>query len=137
MSDPTEPRASERALLPRDVTDPLLWRLAVDVATAHQLGPDDRCVNLQCAGQSGPCVAARMAQRAMRFSRRPKPQPRPLPQATDAWERTPQRPVRDSGGFVGWFTARITATATHLRVRMPQRLPRRIPGATLTAAYAA
>lgn len=137
MFDPTEPRPSERALLPRDVTDPLLWRLAVDVATAHQLGPDDRCINLQCADQSGACVAARMAQRAMRLSRRPEPRPRPLPQAAPVGERTPQQPVRDSGGFVGWFTARIIATASGLRLRIPQRLPRRVPGATLTAAYAA
>ncbi|MEU5554279.1 hypothetical protein ABZ738_31360 [Micromonospora sp. NPDC047793] len=132
MSDPTAPRPSDRALLPSNVTDPLLWRLAVDVATAHQLGPDDRCVNLQCADQSGPCRAARMAQRAMRSSRTPNPRPQRLPHAA-VRERTPQRPVRDCGGFVGWFTARVTATTTHLR----QRLPRRVPGATLTAAYAA
>ncbi|MGC4857119.1 hypothetical protein ACLQ24_28050 [Micromonospora sp. DT4] len=129
MSDPSEPRPSERALLPSDVTDPLLWRLAVDVATAHQPGPDNRCVNLQCADQSGPCVAARMAQRAMRSSRAPKPRPQRLPHAA-VRERTPQGPVRESGGFIGWFTARITATTTHLR----ERLPRRVPGATLTAA---
>lgn len=135
MSDSSEPRPSELALLPRDVTDRLLWRLAVDVATAHQFGSDNRCVNLQCVNQSGPCVAARLAQRAMRLSRTPLPQPQRLPQPA-APRRSPQRPGRDSGGFVGWFTARITATAAHLRERMPQRLPRRVPGATLTA-YAA
>ncbi|RNH98127.1 hypothetical protein EEZ25_27940 [Micromonospora aurantiaca] len=132
MPDRSRIRPSHRALLPSDVTDPLLWRLAVDVLTAHQPGPGDQCANLQCADQVGPCSAARQAQRAMRAARRPR-----LPQPTPSRERAPQRPVRNSGGFVGWFTAGLAATATHLRSRIPQRLPRRVPGATLTAAYAA
>ncbi|MEW2382398.1 hypothetical protein AB0873_09955 [Micromonospora sp. NPDC047707] len=39
-------RLSTQAVLPDDVTDPLLWRLAFDVASAHQ--PDERgdCRNL-------------------------------------------------------------------------------------------
>ncbi|WP_240742289.1 hypothetical protein [Micromonospora zingiberis] len=64
-------------------------------------------------------------------------QPPHLPQPTPTREPAPQRPVRDSGGFVGWFTAALAATATHLRTQIQQRLPRRVPGATLTAAYAA
>ncbi|WP_428962985.1 hypothetical protein [Micromonospora fluostatini] len=122
--------------MPRDVTDPLLWRLAVDVLTAHQTGPDSRCVNLQCADQgAGPCVAARHAQQAVRTARAAAPQPPGLPQpAAGSRERAPQRRPRDSGGFVGWFTAGLAVTATRLRSRSPQRLPRRVPGATLTAA---
>ncbi|MFD0973004.1 hypothetical protein [Plantactinospora endophytica] len=120
--------------MPTDVTDPLLWRLAVDVLTAHQPGPDGRCVNLQCADHVGPCVAAGWAQRAMRAARTPPPH-QGLVAVTRG--RVPQRHVRDAGGFVGWFTARLAVTATHLRSRIPQRLPRRVPGATLTAAYAA
>lgn len=136
MLERSRTRPSHRALVPDNVTDPLLWRLAVDVLTAHQPGPDGRCVNLQCADQVGPCRAARLAQRAMRLSRAAVPQPPRLPRPAADRRRAPQRPVRDSGGFVGWFTAGITATAAHLRSRIPQRLPRRVPGATLTAAYA-
>lgn len=135
MSDRSQIRPSHRALVPSDVTDPLLWRLAVDVLTAHQPGPGNRCANLQCADQSGPCSAARQAQRAMRAARAAQsphlPQPAPTP------ESAPQRRAGDSGGFVGWFTAGIAATAMRLRTRIPQRLPRRVPGATLTAVYAA
>ncbi|MEV0005652.1 hypothetical protein AB0H28_25675 [Micromonospora sp. NPDC050980] len=135
MSDRSRIRPSHRALLPSDVTDPLLWRLAVDVLTAHQPGPGDRCANLQCADQAGPCSAARQAQRAMGAAR--AAQPTHLPQPAPTREPAPQRPVRDCGGFVGWFTAGVAATATRLRTRIPQRLPRRVPGATLITAYAA
>ncbi|MEU7923233.1 hypothetical protein AB0B47_31895 [Micromonospora zamorensis] len=132
MSDRSRTRPSHSALVPRDVTDPLLWRLAVDVLTAHQPGPGNRCANLQCADQAGPCSAARQAQRAMRAARAtPPPQPAP------AREPTPQRPDRDSLGFVGWFANGLAAAATQLLPRVPQRLPRRVPGATLTAASAA
>ncbi|QOC94375.1 hypothetical protein [Micromonospora craniellae] len=117
---PDRNRPSRQALLPRDVTDPLLWRLALDVLTAHPTGPDDRCVNLQCADHAGPCVPARRAHRAMRAARTtPAPPPHRV-------TRVPER-------FIGWFTA----TATHLRSRIPQRLPDRIPGAANTAAHAA
>ncbi|RLK24720.1 hypothetical protein DER29_2651 [Micromonospora sp. M71_S20] len=71
----------------------------------------------------------------MRAARATPPAHRPQPVINR--ERVPQRPGRDAGGFVGWFTAGLAATATHLRSRIPQRLPRRIPGATLTPAYAA
>ncbi|MEU7617271.1 hypothetical protein AB0B27_14425 [Micromonospora rifamycinica] len=136
MSDRHRNRPSYRALVPGDVTDRLLWRLAVDVLTAHQPGPDNRCVNLQCAAQgTGPCVAARQAQHAMRTARAAAPPPPPLPQpAVSSREHAPQRRARDVGGFVGWFTAGLAATATHLRSRIPHRLPQRVPGAALTAA---
>ncbi|MEV6377655.1 hypothetical protein [Micromonospora musae] len=135
MSGHSRTRPSDRAIVPSDVTDSLLWRLAVDVLTAHQPGPGDRCVNLQCADQAGPCAAARQAQRAMRAAR--GVQPPHLPHPVPTCEAASQRPYRDSGGFVGWFTAGIATTAKHLRARIPQRLPQRVPGATLTAAYVA
>ncbi|MFG3645066.1 hypothetical protein ACGF3C_32810 [Micromonospora sp. NPDC047762] len=132
MSDRSRTRPSHLALLPRDVTDPLLWRLAVDVLTAHQPGPGNRCVNLQCADQSGPCSAARQAQRAM-CAARAAPPSQPAP----GGEPTPQPPARDALGFVGWFTNGLAAAATHLLPRVPHRLPRRVPGAALTAVCAA
>ncbi|WFE59573.1 hypothetical protein [Micromonospora sp. WMMD712] len=133
MFDRSRSRPSQRALVPSDVTDPLLWRLAVDVLTAHQPGPDNRCANLQCANQVGPCPAARQAQQAMRAARTRMTKP-PLPQPAIAHAPGPQRPARDRGGFVGWFTTGLAATTTHLRARIPQRLPRRVPGATLAVA---
>ncbi|WP_194820934.1 hypothetical protein [Micromonospora sp. S-DT3-3-22] len=137
MSDRSRNRPSHRALVPSDVTDRLLWRLAVDVLTAHQPGPDNRCVNLRCADQgTGPCLAARQAQHAMRAARGAASPPPPVPQpAVTSRPQAPQR--RGASGFVGWFTAGLAATATHLRSRVPHRLPRRIPGAALTASYAA
>ena len=137
MRDRSRTRPSQRALLPRDVTDPLLWRLAVDVLTAHQPGPQDRCVNLQCAGQVGPCPPARRAQQAMRAARAAAPQPPPLAHRALSREHAPRRPLRGPGRFVGWFTTSLAATTTHLRSRIPQRLPRRVPGAAMTAAHAA
>ncbi|BCJ65665.1 hypothetical protein [Polymorphospora rubra] len=127
MSDRSRIRPSHRALVPADVSDPLLWRLAVDVLTAHQPGPDDRCANLQCTGQAGPCPAATRAQQAMRAAR-----------ATTSQVRHHSNPVapvtgraavghrREPGGFIGWFTTGIT--------QLRSRLPRRTPGAALAAA---
>jgi hypothetical protein len=127
-------RPSQRAVVPSDVTDPLLWRLAVDVLTAHQPGPDGRCANLQCADQTGPCAAARQAQRAMRAARAVRPPHRPQPAPTH--EPAPHSQVRDGDGFGGWFTASLALTATPLRARITQRLPRRVPAA-MTTGYAA
>lgn len=52
-------RLSALAALPHDVIDPLLWRLAFDVAAAHQPNERGNCRNLQCLGQRGMCAAAR------------------------------------------------------------------------------
>ncbi|MFF5181344.1 hypothetical protein ACFY2Q_25230 [Micromonospora sp. NPDC000316] len=69
MSDDTSNRPSRRTERPHDVTDPLLWQLAVDVLSAHE--PDDEgfCRNLQCAGQSWPCAARNGAEQSLRLSR--------------------------------------------------------------------
>ncbi|MEU4555728.1 hypothetical protein AB0F55_27270 [Micromonospora violae] len=129
MSDRVRTRPSYRALLPRDVTDPLLWRLAVDVLSAHQPGPGNRCANLRCADQAGPCSAARQAQRAMRAARAARP-----PQPAPTGEPTRQRPARERGGFVGWFTAGIAESTVHPSTRVPQRPSGRVPATTLIAA---
>jgi hypothetical protein len=56
---------------PADVTDPVLWRLAVDVAAHHQPGPNRACAHPFCAGAPWPCHPYRLARRAEQLSRRP------------------------------------------------------------------
>ncbi|MFI0794380.1 hypothetical protein ACH4OY_17110 [Micromonospora rubida] len=51
------------------MTDLLLWRLAYDVAEAHQPDETGRCRNLLCAAQQAPCEALRNAERAMELAR--------------------------------------------------------------------
>ncbi|MDM4783697.1 MULTISPECIES: hypothetical protein [unclassified Micromonospora] len=96
-------RLSALAVVPDDVTDPLLWRLALDVAAAHQPNEHGDCRNLQCAGQRGMCAAARHARRAMTLARRPRlvvAPPRPT--------RDNHRVVREIDSptlFGGWFAS--------------------------------
>ncbi|NBE79890.1 hypothetical protein [Micromonospora rubida] len=51
------------------MTDPLLWRLAYDVAEAHQPDETGRCRSLLCAGQQAPCETLHNAKRAMELAR--------------------------------------------------------------------
>ncbi|MFI7657279.1 hypothetical protein ACIBTW_00220 [Micromonospora parva] len=69
MSDDTSNRPSRTAERPQDVTDPLLWQLAIDVLSAHEPDDEGRCRNLQCAGQSWPCAARNGAEHSLRLSR--------------------------------------------------------------------
>lgn len=69
MSDETSNRPSRRAERPHDVTDPLLWQLAVDVLDAHEPDDEGHCRNLQCAGQSWPCAARTSAEQSLRLAR--------------------------------------------------------------------
>lgn len=57
--------------VPTDVTDIMLWRLAIAVAENHRSDPRDpqRCVNLRCEYETYPCFAARAAEQALRASR--------------------------------------------------------------------
>jgi hypothetical protein len=50
---------------PAEVTDLLLWRLALDVADAHAPVEDGSCSHLLCAGQDWPCEPWQQAQRAL------------------------------------------------------------------------
>ncbi|MEU7799252.1 hypothetical protein AB0J14_18625 [Micromonospora arborensis] len=70
MSDDTSNRPSRHAERPHDVTDPLLWQLAIDVLSAHEPDDEGHCRNLQCAGQSWPCAARNGAEHSLRLSRR-------------------------------------------------------------------
>lgn len=73
MRDPS-PHPSARPPVPDSVGDLLLWRLAVDVAAAHQPGPDGRCTSLLCADHASyPCPAATAAQRAALAAHRRTP----------------------------------------------------------------
>ena len=96
MSGTATPRPSDRIAAPDDVTDPLLWRLAVDVADAHQPGAAGRCGNPLCADQTGPCEALANAERAIAVARGVTPTPRSAAQDTDAQapaDETPDAPI--------------------------------------------
>lgn len=69
MPDTTQVRSSQEAVLPDDVTDPLLWRTAYDVAAAHQPDETGRCPSLLCGGQAAPCGTLTDARRAMDLAR--------------------------------------------------------------------
>ncbi|WP_018800505.1 hypothetical protein [Salinispora arenicola] len=113
-------RLSTLAMLPNDVTDPLLWRLAFDVASAHQPNERGDCRNLQCHGQRGMCAAARAARRAMTAARAPRATaPPPLPHRGRTAVAGPSK-----RSFAGWFTARSPIGVTRPTSR-PEALPRR------------
>ncbi|KAB1937460.1 hypothetical protein F8271_19105 [Micromonospora sp. ALFpr18c] len=69
MSDDTSNRPSRSVERPHDVTDPLLWQLAVDVLSAHEPDDEGHCRNLQCAGQGWPCAARTGAEQSLRLAR--------------------------------------------------------------------
>jgi hypothetical protein len=107
------------AVMPEDVTDVLLWRLAIRVAADHQPDPchPGQCANLRCAREAYPCPPLRDAQRAQGAATRPQ-------------RFTPGR-ARVSGvaavahRFVGWFRpARLTPpAASPASSPLPQRQP--------------
>lgn len=68
MPETNRTRSSQDAVLPRGVTDPLLWRAAYDVAAAHRPDAAGRCSSLLCAGRPAPCEALDGARRAMRLA---------------------------------------------------------------------
>ncbi|WP_406045615.1 hypothetical protein OG799_14745 [Micromonospora sp. NBC_00898] len=90
MPDTTPTRSSRDAVLPDDVTDPLLWRAAYDVAAAHEPDEEGRCPSLLCGHQSAPCEPMVNARRAMRLARAgtsagrgSEPRETPVPRARD------------------------------------------------------
>ncbi|MFC4149818.1 hypothetical protein ACFO0M_26510 [Micromonospora mangrovi] len=88
---------------PDEVTDPLLWKLALAVADAH--APDgDGCANLACAGQGWPCAAWNNAQHALRVARSAPGEPAPAPLRSTPAGSGPVDPI------VGWSTALVPAT---------------------------
>ncbi|MEV1328431.1 hypothetical protein AB0J20_02500 [Micromonospora costi] len=116
-------RLSLLAVIPDDVTDPLLWRLALDVIAAHQ--PDNRgnCRNLQCAGQRGMCDAARTARRAMDLARSARPATTPATTRRAYGHAAVVAP--GSSAFRGWFTtspARPPASSPRRRSPRPASL---------------
>jgi hypothetical protein len=69
MSEDSSNRPSRRTERPADVTDPLLWQLAVDVLSAHEPDENGACRNLLCAGEPWPCAARRTAEQSVRLAR--------------------------------------------------------------------
>ncbi|MFD2768487.1 hypothetical protein [Micromonospora eburnea] len=86
MPETTRIWPSQDAVLPEDVTDPLLWRLAYDVAVAHQPDAAGHCASLLCAGQGTPCAPLVNARRAMLLARGGAPGSAPVPAQWD-WRR--------------------------------------------------
>ncbi|MCZ7437051.1 hypothetical protein O7598_11655 [Micromonospora sp. WMMC241] len=68
MPETNRTRSSQDAVLPRGVTDALLWRAAYDVAAAHRPDAAGRCSSLLCAGRPAPCEPMEAALRAMRMA---------------------------------------------------------------------
>ncbi|WP_170286317.1 hypothetical protein [Micromonospora olivasterospora] len=65
------------------MTDPLLWRLAYDVASAHEPDENGRCRNLLCADQPSPCTPLVNAERALGLSRGAAPAQSPAEQTPE------------------------------------------------------
>ncbi|MFU8871682.1 hypothetical protein [Micromonospora sp. SL4-19] len=77
MPETTRHWPSHDAVLPDDVTDTLLWRVAYDVAEAHRPDAAGRCPSPLCGYQSAPCPPLVHARRAMRLARMPQSTPAP------------------------------------------------------------
>ncbi|MGW3607802.1 hypothetical protein [Micromonospora sp. NPDC005161] len=96
-----------RRVVPRTVTDVLLWLLAADVTAAHPPHParPDRCANLRCTGEAYPCPPTRDAQRARRAASRPTLLAR-------GRARVPAPVAAAAPRFVGWFHPTTPAQQT-------------------------
>ncbi|MGW1058210.1 hypothetical protein [Micromonospora rubida] len=77
------------------MTDPLLWRLAYDVAGAHQPDDSGHCHNLLCGGQEAPCETMLNAERAMQLARGATPAEYRHPGTRDR-PAAPGLPARDT-----------------------------------------
>ncbi|WP_433384548.1 hypothetical protein [Micromonospora sp. KLBMP9576] len=69
MSETSIERSDRQVDRPDEVTDPLLWKLALDVADAHEPDGNGGCRNLLCARLAWPCPPWQNAQRALRMAR--------------------------------------------------------------------
>jgi hypothetical protein len=138
VSNQTRIRPSDHAAVPADVTDLLLWRLAVDVAAAHQPGEDGRCGNLLCATETGQCAALQAAQRAMHVARAfasSAQKPRPMASSTiTARGRAPVPVTPHPAEFTGWFVRPAPQPGPHPSVAAPNPPPHRLPATAASAA---
>ncbi|BCL14682.1 hypothetical protein [Micromonospora sagamiensis] len=112
--------------VPENVTDVLLWRMAVRVTADHQPDPHHpgRCANLRCAHEAYPCQPLRDAQRAQHAATRP-------PRFAPGRARVPVV-AAVAQRFAGWF--RPTRPAPAVPRPAPIPLPRRQPMAALRLA---
>ncbi|MEU8088279.1 hypothetical protein AB0B57_32285 [Micromonospora sp. NPDC049101] len=118
--DDTSNRPSRHVERPHDVTDPLLWQLAIDVLSAHEPDDEGHCRNLQCAGQSWPCAARTGAEQSLRLAR----------STPDSVEMT----VDGDEGGTGWPRASSTAPASRWGWNAGPAASQRGPKASASAA---
>ncbi|WP_240741972.1 hypothetical protein [Micromonospora zingiberis] len=85
MSENAGNRPSHTSDRPEQVTDPLLWRLALDVADAHAPAEDGGCAHLLCAGQDWPCAPWQQAQRALNLAQGGSADAPPAPGRQGVW----------------------------------------------------
>ncbi|MGK5740023.1 hypothetical protein [Micromonospora sp. URMC 103] len=79
---------------PEGVADPLLWKLAVGVADAHEPDGEGGCRNLLCAGEPWPCTAWNNAQRALRAAQGESADTPPAPaEQSTGWSGAPVVPA--------------------------------------------
>jgi hypothetical protein len=97
-----------------DVADPMLFKLATDIAAAHHPAADGACVSLLCRDRPYPCEPARLAHRAVQKARRstaeePTPAPPPEPPARGR-ATVPTSPARVTGpsGFAAIMQPTVT-----------------------------
>lgn len=121
MPQPRRERPGRFAAVPDDTTDPLLWRLAIDVLAAHQPAQDGNCRNLQCAENTGPCTAATAARRAIQLAQSPA-HPSDHRQLPVRRQARPKPPARSGEHFIGWFTTPAPAARV---TRQPDPVPER------------
>ncbi|MEV1328598.1 hypothetical protein AB0J20_03360 [Micromonospora costi] len=87
------PRVEDVTDRPDWVADPLLWKLALGVADAHEPDGEGGCRNLLCAGEPWPCTAWNNAQLALRAAQGESVAETAGPESPAGWSGAPVVPA--------------------------------------------